>query len=323
MTMAQAGFSIRPMPVGAEVIGFAEGAENDPVVQKELYDAWLEHGILLFHGVDSVERHLAVSRCFGELEVHPFKPARSEVHPLLIDIGGPKRRRAFVYDDSDIRVNRIPWHRDTAYTPDICKGAMLRMVEVPSQLGETRLCDTAMGYDDLPADVKAKLVGLEYHATLRNHPVKQIRPGAFWNAARPATDAEDPAAADQPIPDEADDHGWPSVVQPALLTHPESGRKCIFLSPTYVDYFLGMEPKESQDLLEYLVDHMLQPKYVYQHRWAVNDAIVWDNRRFMHSSGGNLPDDTRYGLRTTLTGSTRTGRYLDETADPGAVQMAD
>jgi taurine dioxygenase len=120
-----------------------------------------------------------------------------------------------------------------------------------------------------------------------------------------------------------EDHGWPSVIQPALLIHPESGRKCICLSQTYVDYFLGMEPKESQDLLEYLVDHMLQDKYVYQHKWAPDDAIVWDNRRFMHSSGGNFPGDTRYGLRTTLAGPTRTGRYLDEDTKAGETLLAD
>ena len=321
--MAEQRFSIRAMPVGGEVIGFAEGAERDPDVRALLYDAWLEHGILLFHGIDSIERHLEVSRCFGELEIHPYVPARSPVHELLIDIGGPNRRRAFVYDERDIRVNRIPWHRDTAYTPDICKGAMLRMIEVPKQLGETRLCDTAKAYDDLPADVKAKLVGLEYHATLRNHPVNQARPGAFWKAARPATPEEDPAGAHKEPPSEVEDHGWPPVVQPALMAHPESGRRCIFLSPTYVDYFLGMAPRESQELLEYLVAHMLQPQYVYEHKWSKNDAIVWDNRRFMHSSGGNLPDDMRYGLRTTLAGSTRTGRYIDEAADPGAPMMAD
>lgn len=319
--MAKAGFFISPMPVGAEVIGTVDTA--DSAVQAELYAAWLEHGILLFHGVDSVERHLEVSRLFGELEIHPYVPARSDVHELLIDIGGPKRRRAFVYDENDIRVNRIPWHRDTAYTRDICKGAMLRMVEVPKQLGETRLCDTAKAYDDLPADVKAKLAGLEYHATLRNHPVNQARAGAFWKKARPATPEEDPIGAHQEPPSEVEDHGWPSVIQPALLIHPESGRKCIFLSPTYVDYFLGMGPKESQDLLEYLVDHMLQDKYVYQHKWAPDDAIVWDNRRFMHSSGGNLPGDTRYGLRTTLAGPTRTGRYLDEDTKAGETSLAD
>ncbi len=319
--MAKAGLSIRPMPVGAEVTGYVDA--TDSAVQTELYAAWLEHGILLFHGIDSVERHLEVSRLFGELEIHPFVPARSDVHELLIDIGGPKRRRAFVYDESEIRVNRIPWHRDTAYTRDICKGAMLRMVEVPKQLGETRLCDTAKAYDDLPADVKERLVSLEYHATLRNHPVNQARAGAFWKKARPATPEEDPAGAHQEPPSEVEDHGWPSVIQPALLVHPESSRKCIFLSPTYVDYFLGMAPKESQDLLEYLCDHMLQDKYVYQHKWTRDDAIVWDNRRFMHSSGGNLPSDTRYGLRTTLAGPTRTGRYLDEDTTAGETLLAD
>jgi taurine dioxygenase len=316
-------FSIRPMPVGAEVVDLVPGSEQDPVARNRLYEAWLEHGILLFRDVDSIDRHLALSRCFGELELHPFAPVRSELNPLLIELGGKKRPPAYVFDDGEMRVNRIGWHRDTAYTPDICKGAMLRMVEVPAQHGETLFADTAMAYDALPAEVKARLEALEYRATLRMNPVDQTRTGAFWKTARLATAEEDPAGGDHESSDEKLKALYPSVVHPAVIVHPESGRKCLFLSPTYVDYFLGMTQDESDELLTCLVEHMLQPQFVYRHSWAADDAMLWDNRRFMHAAMGNRPDQQRFGLRTTLAGPTRTGRYFDENATPAQSRLTD
>jgi taurine dioxygenase len=307
-------FTVNAMQVGAVVVGLADGAEADPEVQAELYAAWLEHGVLLFENIDSIEKHLAISQCFGELEIHPFPPARSPEHPLLIEIGGDKRSQAYVYDETDLRINRIPWHRDTAYSPDICKGAMLRMVEVPATEGETMVCDTAAAYDALPEDMKARLDGLEYKATLQLTPMQQTRPGAFWKTVRPASPEEAPDWIN-PI-DIGIIANYPPVIHPAMLVHPESARKCIFLSPTYVDFFLGMEAAESRELLEYLVDHMLQPRFVLKHKWTANEAMVWDNRRMMHSSPGNTPDQRRRGLRTTLAGATRTGRYFEAGAQP-------
>jgi taurine dioxygenase len=311
------------MAIGAEVVGLGADDEDDPGVRAELYDAWLEHGFLLFKGVDSVDRHLALTRIFGELEIHPFIEARSKVHPLLIDIGGDRRYSAYVYDEGEPWINRIVWHRDTAYTPDICKGAMLRMLEVPAKDGETMLCDTARAYDDLSAEMKARLDRLEYKATHRLGPIEQNRPGAFWKTVRLATTEEDPVAGGKEMDTSGMAERYPPVIHPAVLAHPESGRKGIFLSPTYVDFFLGMPQAESDRLLRELVDHMLQPKFVYKHRWSVNEAIVWDNRRMMHAGYGNRIDQRRYGLRTTLAGPTRTGRYFDASARPQPADAAE
>jgi taurine dioxygenase len=311
------------MPVGAEVLDLAPGQEQDSAVRTQLYAAWLEHGILLFRDVASIDQHLALSRVFGELEVHPFPPARSKAHPLLIDIGGEKRPPAFIYDGSDLRVNRIPWHRDTAYTPDICKGSMLRMVEAPAEEGETLLCDTARAYDDLPEAMKRRLATLEYKATLRLGPVEQTGPGSPWRTARPATPEEDPDGGHKATHDNSIIANYPPVIHPAVLRHPESGRDCIFLSPTYVDCFISLEQAESDALLVELCAHMLQPAYVYRHRWSPNDAILWDNRRFMHAGMGNKIGDRRWGLRTTLAGPLRTGRYVDEGVEGATPNFAD
>ena len=317
--------TIRAMPVGGEVLGFAEGMERDPGIRQALYRAWLDHGILLFRDVATVDRHLAISRCFGELEVHPVPEVRSPENEYLIELGMPmsgtgRQPTVYVFDDSDIRINRIAWHRDTAYSPDICKGAMLRMLEVPDADGETLLADSALAWDGLPGDVRARLETLEFKATIRTAiPSLTGRPGVFWNSVRLAGEDECPGNAERSARDGAIDARYPSVVHPAVLMHPESGRKCIFISPTYVDCFLGLDPKASDELLWYLTNHMLRPEYVYRHRWRVNDAILWDNRRFLHAGMGNRPGEPRFGLRTTLAGPLRTGRYWDENAVAPAV----
>jgi taurine dioxygenase len=303
------------MSVGAEVMGLEPGSEAESGTSRALYDAWLEYGFLLFRGIETVEHQIALSRCFGELEIHPVPEVRHPDNEYLIELGGPRRAAAYVFDETDLRIMRIAWHRDTAYTPDICKGAMLRMIEVPSHDGETLLADTAKAYDELPENVKRQLEGLEYKATIRTDHLNTMgHPGIFWQTARETTEAEDPGSAARRARTAGIDSRYPSVIQPAVLTHPESGRKCLFLSPTYVDHFLGMRQAESDALLRMLTDHMLQPRYVYRHTWRVNDAIIWDNRRCMHASPGCHPSEPRYGVRTTLAGPMRTGRYYDQDA---------
>jgi taurine dioxygenase len=317
------------MPVGAEVVEFAEGMEADADVQRELYDAWLRYGILLFRNIRSIDHHIAISRCFGDLEIHPVPEVRAPDNPYLIEIGASSSRPSrpptvYVFDGDKIRINRIAWHRDTAYTPDICKGAMLRMVEAPAEEGETLLADTAMAWDDLPDDIKQQLEKLEFKATIRTaHKNTLGHPGVFWSTVRIASDEESPGNLERSSRDGVIDTRYPSVIHPAVLTHPESGRKCIFLSPTYVDYFLGMDEAESSALLNYLTSHMLKPQYIYKHKWRVNDAIIWDNRRFMHAGMGNRLGDPRHGLRTTLAGPLRTGRYFEEYARSHHPPLAD
>ncbi len=310
--MTNALFTIRPMRVGAEIVGFpSPGASSE--ARTALYDAWLQHGVLLFRDVRTAAQHLELSRCFGELELHPIENVRATENPLFMVVGGEKSL-PYMYDETEVKVGTQAWHRDTAYTPDICKGAMLRLVETPAAGGETLFADTAAAYDDLPADVKDRLEGLEYKATLRRTPMQQTGPGALWTTVRPPTPADYAAPDGRQADYEAtarSKSGYPTVVHPAVVRHPESGRACIFLSPKEFDGFLGMPEADSDELFRYLVGHMLQDRYVYRHHWAVNDAVLWDNRRFMHAAAGHRAGDHRRGLRTTLAGEWRVGRLYE------------
>lgn len=303
-------FSVRPLSVGAEIFDI-KGDPADPAVRDELYATWLEYGLFLFRNITSIEQHLELSRCFGELELHPLVHMRAPEHELFMTVGG-EAGPPWVYDESQIKRGTIPWHRDTAYTPGIAKGAMLRILETPKVGGETCFADTARAYDDLPDELKTRLAGLEYVAVLKQTPMEQSGPGAIWKSVRPLNDEEwarvglNRADYENRRPGEL-----PPVVHPAVIVHPESGRTCLFLSPKEFDFFVGMERAESDQLFKQLCDHMLQDKYVYKHHWQVNDVMGWDNRRFMHAAIGNHVGDHRRGLRTTLAGELTVGRLYE------------
>ena len=176
--------AIHHMDVGAEVIGIDSKTIITESMKEELYCAWKKFGILVFYDVDTIERHIEISEVFGKLAPHPIPELRSLENPLLLQIGGELRAPAYVFDDKDIRIERIAWHRDTAFTPDIAKGSMLRMVTAPRKNGETLFADTAMAYDALSPTMKKRLVGLEYKASLRTGPMEQHRPGCFWKTVR-------------------------------------------------------------------------------------------------------------------------------------------
>lgn len=305
--MPEIELTVRPMNVGAEILGLVD--PEDPAVRSALYQAWMEYGILLFKNVNSVDQHFALSRCFGELEMHPLEKVRAKEHPYFMPVGN-EIQSFYVYDEVEIKTGTVPWHRDTAYTPRIAKGAMLRMLETPPTGGETLFCDTARAYDELPDSVKERLDGLEYKATLKRAPMDQPRAGAIWTTVRPLTEQEHARYGIEKR-DRSGAPGLPPVVHPAVAVHPDSGRTCLFLSPKEFDFFLGMEKSESDELFEYLVGHLLQDRYVYKHRWEVNDAMVWDNRRFMHAAVGNRLGDSRRGLRTTLAGDLEIGRVYE------------
>jgi taurine dioxygenase len=311
------GLRFEPLPVGAEVVGLKLGEESDPAVGRELYSAWLAHGILLFRNVNTIPQHLSLSGVFGEAELHPLPQFRDPEEPLLMPLGddsGP----AHVYDSSDLRRGRLPWHRDTAYTQAIAKGGMLRVREVAELHGETLFADTAKAYDELPQAVKEQIEDLEYKASFHLQFLEETRPGSLWKSTRLATVEEYPAnerlaAATK----ELSKREFPPSVHPVVVKHPESGRKCIFISPKDAECILGMSKDDSDRLLAYLVEHMTQDRYVYVHRWAVDDAIVWDNRRMLHAAAGYRVDHHRRGQRTTLAGPLNAGRPFDPVKDGG------
>jgi len=300
------GFEIKSLPggVGVEVLHLDPEQGVSAKDGKALRDVWLEHGIVLFRGMGtSPEVQLELSRHFGGLQVHPIESIRVEGYPELIWLSnkGKKMGPVYYYDEK-ATIGRIPWHTDLVYTPRIGTGALLRMVEMPDVDGLTGWIDTARAYDDLPEATKQRLEGLEGLFQFITNP-GDMRFGRHPNV-RQETQGEG-AIQNTVFPD------FPDVVHSLVLTHPETGRKSLNLSPLHLRHIIGMENEDGDALLHELVAHVTQPKYAYWHDWKPNDMMLWDNRRTMHSTTGNPPECIRLVHRTTIEGPAPCGRLLN------------
>jgi len=158
------------------------------------------------------------------------------------------------------------WHTDMTYNRVAGFVNVLVAKKVPSRhgkpLGGTEFANTRAAYNDLPAEVKAKLEGATATHDWNNfHEIMRSK-----GSTRPAlTEAQRP-----PVP------------HPVFLTHPISDRKVIYVNPGFTVRINGLEPGESRDMLDLLFAHVLKPKYRYVHRWTVGDVLVWDHISTWH-----------------------------------------
>lgn len=295
------GFDVKPLEggIGAEVVGLDLDGPIDVATTQALNDAWLEHAILLFRRIGtSNERHLRLSRCFGELEVHPVESIRLPGHEEIIYLAqkaGERQQMTYRFDGEPI-VGRIPWHTDLIYTTTPNRGAILRMVEPPPVGGQTGWIDTAAAYDALPEETKRRIDGVEARFDFVTN-LEDMRFGRQWTV-----ELDDAGDVDYPE--------FPDVAHPLVWVHPISGRKSLCLSTVHLIDVVGMDEAEGDALLRELVDHTLDGRFSYVHDWAVGDMVLWDNWRTMHTALGSPPGYDRVVHRTTMKGEHQTGRLL-------------
>lgn len=293
-------FTVVDLPgnIGCEVVGLDVQGDISAEAAEQLRNLWLERGVILFRGMGtSPEVQLRLSRCFGELEPHPMERFRMPGYPELILLTNQNGPVGPVYEYDGVPIyGRIPWHTDLAFTTRPNAGAILRMVQKTRTGGQTGWLDTAKAYDALDEATKEEIADLEVVNTFRvgmdtmkfNNPGgKRLTPlGKF--------------------PD------YPLIANPLVSEHPESGSKILSLNILNMEYILGMEAEASRCLLQRLIDHALQPEFIYIHHWENNDMVLWDNRRAMHCAMGHPMDEIRIVHRTTIRGTTPMGRELPD-----------
>ena len=297
-------FEISPLDhIGAEIVGLDIQAMTDEV-RRDLYATWLEYGVLLFReAAADPESHVKLAKVFGELEIHPVKSLLVPGNDELIFLGGHgKNSGGARVMDGDVRIGQVYWHQDTAYTPDICRGSMLRMIEPSKRAGGTTWADTAKAYDALPKDVAERIAKLETLQCYTDMPRRTW--GMPGHELRYATPEEGPQSEVE-VPD------FPHVAHPMVVTHPESGKKALLLSPLGYLTILGLPEDEADDLFETIVAHTVKPEFCYKHSWTENDVVLWDNRRTLHTAEGFGVDDNRMIQRATLAGPQPTGRLFE------------
>ena len=291
---------LRPHP-GAVIQGLDLSQPLDDSTRQSLYDAWLEHGLLLFRGqFISPEAQLAISRCFGELELHPLVAIRSKEYPELVQLDSRDRVRNPVayYDDAAV-VGRLQWHKDLIYTAKPNRGALLKAVDIPPVGGETGFANLEWAYQELTAAMKKKIEELEvvyrFDVDMRN-----MRFGMF--------ETYRPGPGSPQRPEDVDFPHFPDAIYPLVLTHPETGRKILNVSPLFLHHVSGMENDQGDAILRELVAHVVQPSFAYMHSWQPEDMILWDNWSYMHCARGHAPELERMIHRTTIMGNEELGR---------------
>jgi taurine dioxygenase len=234
----------------------------------QLLRALGRYGVLHFPGQHlSAAAQKDFAARFGSLEINVANTFKNKNHPEVMRL-------------SNIVENGRPvgladagqdWHTDMSYSKTIALTSVLHALKIPRDddgrpLGATRFANMHAAYDDLPGELKKRLA----NATAIHDFNK------FWEMMRREKGSKRPPLT------EAQRRAKPPVEHPVFMTHPITACKVLYANPGYTVRINGLPPTESGELLAFLFQHQLQPKYIYEHRWNEGDVIMWDNIGTLH-----------------------------------------
>ncbi|MDR6536155.1 TauD/TfdA family dioxygenase [Variovorax soli] len=278
-------FEIRRLdaPVGAEVLGLDIGKPINTADFARIHRAHLDHHVLVFRDQRvTPEAHIAFSRRFGPLEIHVLHQFHLAGHPEILIVSNIKKPDGEPLGLGDAGAY---WHSDLSYKPKPSLGSLLHAQELPSEGGDTLFADQHLAWEGLSSALQQRILPMKAeHSYLAKY--EELRAKNPW---RPKLSQ---AQVDQVAPS----------VHPVVRTHPETGRRALFVSEHFTTRIVGLPQGEGDALLGELFAHSVRPEYVYRHRWAPHDLVFWDNRSLMHLAAGT-PDHLRRKLyRTTIEG---------------------
>ena len=268
--------NILPMTptIGAEVEGIDLSRPLDARTVSALRRALLDWKVLFFRDQDiTTDQHLAFARNFGDLEVHPFAPQKPGYPEVLA-----------ITHDANSRGKENTWHSDVTWRLEPSLGSILRALEIPPVGGDTLFADMYAAYDGLKDEVKAKVEG-----KVAVHDFVNFRKGM----RKRGVSEEEIAAFDRQ---------YPTVEHPVIRTHPETGRKAIYVNAGFTQHIVGMEKAESDALLAHLYAQAAIPEYQCRFRWTPNAIAFWDNRASQHYAASDYFPAVRRMERVTVVG---------------------
>ncbi len=297
------------VPFGALVSGLTRGQLQDEAVRRSLFDLWIDRGVILFRSCDvSSEMHVELSRCFGELEPHPFPETTEPGFPDLVKIKYYPDDGTYYDVGGEERGGWLPWHSDLIYTDRINRGGILRPVQLPQSLGMTGFIDQIGAWERLPAHLKEQIEGLHVVYAVDMDFTRQLF--SHDGSVRCMRMAKSGSAIARRM------WTYPRVVHPAVFTQAETGRKVLNISPGFAQGILEMGGVDGDALLREVIAHCTDPATAYFHDWRDGDMVLWDNWRVLHCATGVPRDQTRVMQRTTIRGDYALGRKLDSAASP-------
>lgn len=269
-------FEVRPLTpnLGAEIIGVDLARGVDGKLFFAIYEAFVRYQVLLF-GTQELPpgRQVEFARRFGQVQVHVMNQYHADGYPELYRLsnldenGNPNGR----HPDK----GTLAWHTDGSWQRITGQATIIYAEVVAGEGGETHFCDMVGAYERLAPAWKRR--------------IESLRAVHNLDFSRTRRHAEDRMT-------EAQRNAVPPVDHPIVRTHPDTGRKCLFLGD-HAETILGMNYEEGRELIEELNALAIHPDLSYEHRWTPGELIVWDNRSVLHRATDYDPAVQRRVIR--------------------------
>ena len=263
---------------GAEVSGIDLRQPIDEAMRRRLNQAFIDHSVLVVRGQALSAPQMAEAvTLFGEIfPQHNTRFALPDC-PQIHYISNKDQ-----FPDGTRYIPGEGWHTDHSNDARPPKATILHAVHLPDSGGDTQYANMHVAYETLPDALKRRLADLKaIHVYQSSHSNRKLMALSSANQQR--------------VPN--------AVLHPIVRTHPENGRKALYINPIRVEGILGLDHREALPLLDELLQHSTQPAFQYRHRWKAGDLVMWDNRCLLHQANGDYDmTQLRYLYRIMLRG---------------------
>jgi taurine dioxygenase len=261
--------------LGAEIAGIDLSAEFDDTLLSEIRRVLLDHLVVFFRDQDlTAAQFLAFARRFGTVAEYPFIAGLPD-YPEVIEVKKLEHER--------VNFGGI-WHSDTTYLEEPPMGSLLLAREVPQTGGDTLFANMYLAYETLSTGMRQLLERLSAVSSSAKADVSRTREDRVATSPKPASRTVYEAH------------------HPVVRTHPETGRKALYVNIAHTLRFTGMTEEESAPLLGFLFHHQVKPEFTCRFHWQRGSIAFWDNRAVQHNPINDYHGQRRVMHRITIAG---------------------
>ena len=286
-------FETRPLSdnLGLEVQG-ADLSSVDDEAFAAIRKLWQQEPLLLLRRQNPTDQEfLDFSHRFGKIDVVIGGSQPSTRNPELLYISN-----LFSWDGNligGLGNHELVWHTDQIYRQNPASGSIFYGVEMPNEVGRTSFCNTAAAYDALPNDLKAQVdtarATCKYGAREPLSTFMREQKGKTWHRYI-KSDKETKIIDDR----------TPEATHDMVLQNAVTGQRSLYFSPNHTVAIEGMGEEEGRVLIDAVIDHTIQDRFIYTHNWRNGDILFWDNARLLHHRDAFDNDLPRFAKRTTI-----------------------
>ncbi len=270
-------------PCGAEIAGLDCGSEIDAETFAAVRRAFLDHCVVVFRDQRlTPDQHVAFSQRWGALKGHILKQHLMPGYDTLLVISNKRDQHGEPVGIED--AGRY-WHTDVSYEDVPPLGSLLYGLEVPPEGGDTMFANQYRAYENLPQKLKDKVADLNARHRFNYTQIQETE----GSARKPLTDEQKKQLV--------------GAVHPVVRTHPETGRKALYVNPGFTEALIDVGEAEGRTLLDELFGYATDSDVIFRHRWRQGDLVMWDNRCLMHHATPYAAEHIRHMHRTTVAGT--------------------